>query len=1821
MFIRKRFFRRSIASFFLIQILVDLGWPSLSFALTAGPTAPEASSFEPVDTTDMVDLATGDFTYNIPLLEVPGPDGGYPLSLAYHAGIQPEVEASWVGLGWSLNPGAINRNVNGYADDHNNAQQTIRDYWEGGKKTTYSVGMKAEFGNVASVSAGISFSDDTYRGFGVGGYRYIRAGIAGTPLGVSKVDFNDGYGKNYGQTGADISTSNMRVGITRSDAGSVGSSLGLKVAGNLQASLNTRTGSFSLNNATGAGSISNDRAGRIQTQTINNNLDIPITPGLAVELGYSSIRYWSDETSSASTNGALYFPKDHLPNSFISRYDYNGEYREKRTLDDKAFDTYRLLEPQGLPLLKHYDPDYLQGGSFPEYDNYTVLAQGLSGTMRPYSLQQSLYSRNRRADNEDYTIKSDPLPWTNSEVGFRFDNDFSNQFRQENGAMNTSSYNGSYYPFDNNPIYGNQDGNFGYNPSTKKLAGSKHINWYTNENIKIGNCAGFINTKSLGFNRTVLNDKSIGGFSITNASGVTYHYALPVHSYGEQVFTENIDKEQGNTFSRLQKPAHYAYTWLLTAITGPDYVDRGESGYLDTEDWGYWVKFDYGRWTGKYAWQNAPIADINSNNITTARGYKELYYLNTVSTRTHTAIFEKAGRRDGWGPNLASDINWIPPRGGDIILGPYSGSVMSLKNIYIIKNENVPANLQNKGRSIEFGHNGEIDNVIDSSDILSLGFDIKEVIEKAISLNQDYSLCQNVQNSIPVNPNSSKKLGKLTLKSILHLGKGGIASMPSTKFNYELNIENIKKSTAAVELIDQYRGVVSMINSTGVQPNKGDIIKLNNLNIYATVIENNSTKYQIKLLENSNISLLSQGQSHEITTTKNPPYTKNMRDVWGMFKSDLDSKLSTVSTGDVKRTSSLSNASTDVWSLRSIVTPIGTRINIEYEGDEYGNSVLKKPRIICHVFGNNASHSLRMPTPYTAQQQQQLFKAGEDIYFTGIIANPTSANSCYFNNWNYEFVKNIKLTIKSINQDKILEVENSNIIDKPLSQCQITIHSFIADGYVFKQNDVGVQPGGGIRVKSISASANGYTHKTTYSYNVNPFNNLTSSGVTSYEPVSNPSVTTKNSKDLSVPENIINMLDAEYSSQFSHLLSVAREIPSPGVMYSSVSVGETKFDSNNTTTQVPVLSNYQFEVFNSNMVGIQYGGINELHPTLFTRNISINDFTNRIGALKHVTTYNNNGIKLSQTTNNYLHDNLINKTHEENVSEYTSKLAQYNYQGVIQESFGDNRSVLREIPYGSGYQTVRYDQKVVMSKRNSYPVIQTGTTTTDFITGITTTAQTLGYDFYSGEPIKTLQMDGYGNRFVTETVPAYRRYPAMGLKLNQPNNRHMLSQTASTTIYKVNASNTPLAVVGASVNTWSDAVPVIGTTPSQPENRSSQSAASGLGGAIGVWRPWQTFSWMPNGATSDGLTSLSGTNGFVDYFTQPTHAAWRQVNEITLYNVFSNPLEARDMRNIFAATKLGFNQSKVLISGGPARYGEIVYTGAEDDMISNRFGGPIQPHYPSGTSDASSVVKKSDGYPVHTGERSLLLNPSRNGFAYEADLTGATYGKANFDLTKPYRVTMWATHPQASLYYCLDNQTCVTVPGVATRKAGDWYLITMDIPVLGAGHNYLRIGSWNAHSAPVYLDDFRIQPANATAAAYVYDQLTGQVTHVLDNNNLYTHYDYDAAGKLRRVTRETLQQGPQKVAEYDYRVVSSLDDAILEQPTSCTLHVNVPLSAGAVDISYDLGDGHGYRVLTTAVRPYRVTLCSGAGTAPSAWVKVKVRDGHNNMRELVKRVR
>lgn len=127
-----------------------------------GPTQPEMSSFQSVNADKLVNLFTGDFNYNIPLLDV----GGYPVNIYYTGGISPDQEASWCGLGWNINPGNINRNTRGVPDDFN-GNDTLTQVQTMKPNKTWGLGIGADFeylGAKASVEANLGVAFNNYLG-------------------------------------------------------------------------------------------------------------------------------------------------------------------------------------------------------------------------------------------------------------------------------------------------------------------------------------------------------------------------------------------------------------------------------------------------------------------------------------------------------------------------------------------------------------------------------------------------------------------------------------------------------------------------------------------------------------------------------------------------------------------------------------------------------------------------------------------------------------------------------------------------------------------------------------------------------------------------------------------------------------------------------------------------------------------------------------------------------------------------------------------------------------------------------------------------------------------------------------------------------------------------------------------------------------------------------------------------------------------------------------------------------------------------------------------------------------------------------------------------------------------------------------------------------------------------------------------------------------------------------------------------------------------------------------------------------------------------
>ena len=196
--------RQRIATGLLVIIVTNLLLPNIAWALTSGPAQPESQGFQPAGVSDMVDLQTGDFKYNIPLLDI----DGYPINLNYQSGTGIDDEASWVGLGWNLNVGSINRQLRGVADDMQG------DVIETGHETKPQI----------TVGGRVNFKAELF-GFNNPLTKVIPAfkGEGTFSIGL----FND----NYTGLGAEIGI-NPGISLTKGNEGAMTASLGLGLMSN-----------------------------------------------------------------------------------------------------------------------------------------------------------------------------------------------------------------------------------------------------------------------------------------------------------------------------------------------------------------------------------------------------------------------------------------------------------------------------------------------------------------------------------------------------------------------------------------------------------------------------------------------------------------------------------------------------------------------------------------------------------------------------------------------------------------------------------------------------------------------------------------------------------------------------------------------------------------------------------------------------------------------------------------------------------------------------------------------------------------------------------------------------------------------------------------------------------------------------------------------------------------------------------------------------------------------------------------------------------------------------------------------------------------------------------------------------------------------------------------------------------------------------------------------------------------------------------------------------------------------------------------------------
>ncbi|MGY5351879.1 Ig-like domain-containing protein [Wenyingzhuangia sp. IMCC45533] len=1836
--------QRIIALFFLFTFLNTFVPYDLLYANNNGPSSPESAGFESVEATDMVNLTNGDLAYVLPLMSVPSPEGNFPLSLSYHAGVTSDMDASWVGLGWYLNPGAINRTLNGSADDWNGgtninfiSMKESETYYsvsvDVGLPSGASVGVGLNWGgnrgvsgsvsaSIGMASASISSTGDMSIGLNVKGISVSVSSAEGGSIGVSGK-----YGKKGSNTsiGGSLSYStknqwkgsgiNIRTVTDRDDKGNATSSTGVSLTSSGISVSSSQVGSKGATTSGGASlSQSSFSSGDFSVNVQSQGITLPLQLiGIPVSLGFNKtkVTYSLRKGYKNREWGALYSSNyydiidddDDGGNNVIGELKrMNNQFNDYQSRN-RSMDTYEQTLPLGEREFvadtksKHEKANF----TFVAYDDYIVNAEGLSGTLHP-KIFQNINIFGKGDNSKSGGTKTHTFFHHGSE------NDVTAIAKRSIGS-NASSRDNLYFYFDgqftSNELAARDNINLGNGGTLNALVSSSnqgthannpygraqspsYIEVFTNKQIKDGDADGLITSTSLPDNQR--DDKGkysldgIGAYKITSPDGKVYHFSLPVYHY-EQVYRTLLNEGEDETqnarhVSEKRQYTKYATHWLLTGITGPDYIDVNNNKKLDEEDYGYWVELDYGKWTDGFVWRTPytqGVQDYNTNKSNEIEdddygyysfGRKQLYYLDKIKTRTHTALFVKDIRYDAVGQavkyrfnNINNGFNsdgstrkYLTPTGDNRGLNKtFSIDVkennvnyareytLKLDKIVLVKNDK--AALVSKENEIyslgkymtgsplfyrpdsghspqwsskdfesEYGENlryqiHQEDNVLDVKDI-SQDFIRANALE-VINLEHDYALAKNSPSSPSIFRNKNTNGGKLTLRKVDFQGKGGASYAPP--YEYQYYFEN--------------------------EPNIPEGLNGGDRQAY-----------------------------HE--------WRKSQLDPWGFIKGD-----DLVDEGGVAHHRSI------LWSLKQVKMPTGAKIDIDYERDTYWTEAFARryweEDLRFQVMSENDKIvQLKIfNEPGSNINFEDYFGRGDNLYFDLWYYYARKSCSGPFNtfcSWERPMMLNSDVSsdkynveLKRVESDYII-VEFKNLII-PVTEYPWHVKDYKigkifslttgATGGGVKTNGRPEQhyvsqggplsrhalkykllatrvpeneTGGGLRVKKlITTASDNERYITTYDYNYPAhIKENTSSGITSYAPVDG-------------------LKYVPYQS----------EVPPPGVMYEYVTVSNEDVDGNKLSSTryrhnvlKPVIDifreNISMEAMESNTGRedkifkanvITERGANNVEA----KKIDLHLNTGIIGQLKSIEELNSEQQVIAITENEYINGDYL-------MNEHSSKSA-------TSESFRAMKSVFKTNESSTSINDV--DRYLSISTKTEHNNLLRKVT--NHGTGLVKSVTYTDLDPYLGSFTGSESEMSDGTRFKTEKIPAYRFYEGMQAKTENPLNKNMLTQNAMdiTSIYikEGNEIVESWKTIDANVTTWNEDWEYV-SKEGTIENGTQES----------VWRKHKTFVWNGD-LTNEGTYGLRLTSNDFNWTinSNQTKQEWEQTSEITRYTHWSTPVETRDVNENYVSSKMADNYSKT-IAASNARSSEVFYSGAEyTESVDGQ-----------GNSFVSGVSEKTQNQVTnifHTGKRALKINKGDSDFKVELRAQNSGF---NSHRAGKYKLSVWMYETECmrrkDVKLNLDGSLLPFDDEVV--EAGSWVQLVKYVDITGADHSISVAVSNNASNNYIYFDDFRLCPISSNMTSYVYDNATDELTAILGANNLATKFRYDKAGRLSKTYSEVVNHAAVKggfklVNDYNYNYHNKSrtnENEVDAQSSEQVVEVRTTETPEALDDTYKL---------------------------------------------------
>lgn len=1643
---------RIIATFFLLIFFPTL-LPNNLFASNNGPVAPEATSFEPVDATDMVNLATGDMSYVLPLLNVPSPEGGYPISLSYHAGIAMDQEASWVGLGWNLNPGAINRTINNTPDDWNNGKSINFTYSNLGTQEIMTVGVGVNY-KIFNLGLDYTFVNGKAKGgivsFGVGG------STGGSTVGINQSIGFGSYAGNYSSginvNGTTLSASGEGVGVSYMG---IGTSIKMKSQGiSLQGTYNN----VSIGGL-GIGYASTNSTNPHGVNSISNsfNVAIPITKIFQVKFKFSKNEYSMFDSQTSNVNGVLYLKDSYKMLDASTKENYKNDYMDANSIS-LYFRDKTDLRNGGV---KFFAPTV-------SYDNYNVSAQGIIQNIQPLILDSKTLILNSEQQDpyctEDYCSAGF---MDRHHIGEKFTSNF-----MENSNIDENKIH--FYPLNTNSSYIDKklndwsinptlnditnitnseivnsnisDGTntySSYNSLKNRLKKETFTECYTNEQIK-NNPNLIIEANS--FNRSIASNyapKGIGAFKITSVDGKVYHYSLPVYNFETIMRTYKTTSGEDNNFIEKIDTQPYATNWLLTAITGPDYVDVNSNGKVDDADYGYWVDFSYGKWSDGYLWKRETINDrevsnytgirnsycTNVSNNTTSRaiGIKQVYYLNSISTRTNKALFVKSERIDDIGNSITKSNTFNDVKGYLAYNSQYADGIYFTNTKYDY-NLNISGNFK------------------------SLKLDKIVLINK-----KDESSFQLTGQQTPDNQTNNSINFKTT-------------SQKSNTLGQNLGTQEV--------ILHQRNWIGGTYNNNVYLTKNLDVAQLQNKSIKTFEFsfdntlskKNNVGKLSLK-------SLTTFGKNHRSIA---PPYyfdyyinrdfDKNNYDLWGF---DKDYPFN--------------------YSLKNIKTPLGSTINIEYEKDDFSavlnnfnnnfsyNPVAKKFTRTNNGYNGTVEVDWQNPC-YSIGQIYKCLNPGNQInltlskdtyspFTTTATVNSVTNNvvSLTFNNqvpdyYNGDFYCPANRRTGAGNSyGAQINVSNCDIQDELIGRCE--------------------DSRGGLRVKNINVIEN--NKKTTTNYDYNKPNSTTSSGITASTPYVKNDFSTFFSNGVIYETITVTSRDNDNNIFEKNIFQF--NVLKPNNEYTlNGSNGENQvgnFEASVVATYGEFLKITSNEKIRALDILSDNSGSNNYLARTAIATTTIVDNTSKIGELISITKLN---------TNNH----ILNKQTFQYSNSFNDVFGTY---GEAYKSYRSHKIVPGVSPGGNPVGTKSYEYFVNTLNYKSIPSILLSTSKTNG--NSTTSTNYTKYDFVTGQVLETTVKTSDGQNVKTKLVPAYQKYTEMGSKVDNIDNKNMLSQITAiySYIFDKNDSVKPWKETGVGITTWNNIwtyKDVAGTAVTIPASASANQK---------IWRKHKTYIWNGtkdvNGIFTDYDTTTGSGDDRFDWNigVGSQLSKWKQISEVTLYDHFSTPLEVKDINGNFSITKMGDNETKITAIGN-AGYNEMFYSGAENstDIAGTRW---LEPEV-----SITNASQQNDNY-SHTGKKSVSTTSSTQ--------FGVTMKNGQHRAGK-YKVSVWVLKTNASQARLKNNGTIENF--TESYTAGLWVLKSAYVDVT-SGNYQIYVTSFDGST--VYFDDLMIRPVSSSITGYSYNEWD-ELACIIGNNGLANKFEYDAAGRLIKTYSEVI---------------------------------------------------------------------------------------------------